>query len=58
MPRLEQVILVSSADVEAGGKLYGLTNDETLTIDGTDYRVHDIRPIDDGAFREIVVAEA
>jgi hypothetical protein len=54
----EQVLLVSSEDFETRKPLNSLAVDETITIDDVDYRVHDIRKVGDGAFKQIVVAEA
>ena len=53
----ESVVLVSAKDFDAGYPLSGLAVDDTITVDGTDYRVHDIRKVDDAAFKQIVVAE-
>lgn len=54
----ESVVLVSAKDFDAGYPLYGLAVDGTVKFDGTEYKVHDIRKVDDAAFKQLVVAEA
>jgi hypothetical protein len=57
----ETVILISAQDLEQGFPLYGLAVNDTLTVvasptESTDYEVREIRRIEDGAFRQVVVA--
>ena len=53
----ESVVLVTAKDFETGQALYGLAVDDMIKIDDVEYRVHDIRKVDDAAFKQLVVAE-
>ncbi len=51
----ESIAIISSRDLETGQPMDGLTVDQAIKIDGTDYEVRDIRKLDDGAFTQLVV---